>query len=409
VKAMNEHFARSYQVWTEARPANDFARVRPLLEKTLELSRRMADCFPGYDSIADPLIDFSDRGMKAARVREVFAGLRARLVPLARAIAARPAVDDALLHRRVPRQNQLAFSEMVIRRMGYDFERGRQDLTAHPYMTKFSLGDVRITTRINENDFSDGVFAVFHEAGHAMYELGIRRELEGTPLAGGTSSGVHESQSRTWENLVGRSRPFWEHWFPKLQQSFGDALAGVTLDEFYRVINRVKKTLIRTEADEVTYNLHVMIRFDFELDLLEGRLAVKDLPEAWHARYQQDLGVRAPDDRDGILQDVHWYAGPIGGAFQGYTLGNIMSAQFYAAALAKHPSIPAEIAHGEFGTLHGWLRENLYQHGAKFTADELLQRVTGGGLDHEPYMSYLAGKYGPLYGIEAKELAGAGV
>lgn len=409
VKDMNEHFARSYQVWADARPANDFARVRPLLEKTLELSRRMAACFPGYDSIADPLIDFSDHGMKAARVREVFGRLRSRLVPLAKAIAARPPVDDAALHRRVPKEKQLAFSEQVIRKMGYDFERGRQDLTAHPYMTKFSLGDVRITTRINEHDFSDGVFAVFHEAGHAMYEQGIRGDLEGTPLAGGTSSGVHESQSRTWENLVGRSRPFWEHWYPKLQDAFGDAVAGLSLDDFYRVVNRVKKTLIRTEADEVTYNLHVMIRFDFEIDLLEGRLAVKDLPEAWHARYQQDLGVRAPDDRDGILQDVHWYGGPIGGAFQGYTLGNIMSAQFYAAALKQHPGIPAEIGRGEFGALHGWLRENVYQHGAKFTADELLQRVTGGGLDIEPYMAYLGGKYGPLYGIEAGELTGAGV
>lgn len=264
-------------------------------------------------------------------------------------------------------------------------------------MTKFSLGDVRITTRVKETDLSEALFSTLHEAGHAMYEQGIRFDLEGTPLAGGTSAGVHESQSRLWENLVGRSRPFWQHYYPQLQAQFSNQLGAVSLDEFYGAINKVQRSLIRTDADEVTYNLHVMIRFDLELALLEGSLAIKDLPEAWHGRYQSDLGLRAPDNRDGVLQDVHWYAGTIGGSFQGYTLGNIMSALFYDQAIQQHPAIPDEIGQGQFATLHNWLRDNIYQHGSKFTANELIERVTGGPLTITPYINYLKQKFGELY------------
>jgi carboxypeptidase Taq len=397
---MSEHDAHSYQVWTEARPANDFARVRPLLEKTLDLSRRLAGFFPGYESIADPLIDYSDFGMKAASVRALFASLRERLVPLVRAITARPPADDACLKQHAPEADQLAFGLEVIRRYGYDFERGRQDKTHHPFMTKFSLGDVRITTRVREDDLTDALFSTLHECGHALYEQGIDPAYEGLPLAEGASAGVHESQSRLWENLVGRSRGFWEHFYPRLQAAFPAQLAAVPLDTFHRAVNKVARSLIRTDADEVTYNLHVMLRFDLELDLLEGRLEVKDLPDAWRARMQADLGLAPPDDRDGALQDVHWYAGLIGGQFQGYTLGNILSAQFFAAAVRARPGIPAEIARGEFGTLHAWLRENVYRHGAKFTAAELVERATGSAMSIEPYMAYLEGKYRPLYGLD---------
>ncbi len=407
VSEMQSHFSESYQAWTEARPANDFARMRPYLEKTLDLSRRYAGFFPGYASIADPLIDVSDPGMKASDVRAIFADLRAQLVPLVQAIAARPLADDSCLRQHAPEAVQLAFGLEVIKAYGYDFNRGRQDKTHHPFMTKFSLGDVRITTRVRENDVTDALFSTLHESGHAMYEQGIDPDYEGTPLADGASSGVHESQSRLWENLVGRSRGFWEHFFPKLQAAFPEQLRATGVDAFYRAINRVERSLIRTDADEVTYNLHVMLRFDFELDLLEGRLAVKDLADAWRARLKQDLGISPPDDRDGALQDVHWFAGPIGGAFQGYTLGNILSAQFFEAACRAHPSIPNEIMRGHFATLHGWLRENLYRHGARYTPDELIQRASGGPIRIEPYMKYLWGKYGPLYGLEPVA-AGAG-
>ncbi|HTP08932.1 MAG TPA: carboxypeptidase M32 [Anaerolineae bacterium] len=397
VAQLNEQQAESYQVWTEARPANDFKRVQPYLEKTLELSRQLANYFPGYEHIADPLIDFADEGMKVSKVRPLFAALRAQLVPIVQAITSQPPADDACLKQIYPEDQQLAFGREVIKLYGYDFNRGRQDKTHHPFMTKFSLGDVRITTRVQERNLSDALFSTLHEGGHAMYEQGIRMDLEGTPLAGGTSSGVHESQSRTWENLVGRSRNFWTFFYPQLQAAFPQQLKSVSFETFYRAINRVARSLIRVDADEVTYNLHVMIRFDLETALLEGTLAVRDLAEAWHARYQSDLGLHAPDDRDGVLQDVHWYGGLIGGSFQGYTLGNLISAQFFAAALQAYPQIPDEMRLGQFDTLRGWLTQNVYQHGSKFTANEVIERATGKPLSIEPYINYLRTKYGELY------------
>lgn len=409
VSEFQEHISKSYQAWTVARPANDFASVRPLLEKTLELSRRTADCYPGYDHIGDPLIDFSDYGMKAASVRKLFSELRGRLVPLVQAITSRPAADDTCLRQHAPADAQLAFGVEVIRRFGYDFDRGRQDLTHHPFMTTFSLGDIRITTRVREDDLTDALFSTLHESGHALYEQGIDQRFDGTTLGHGTSAGVHESQSRLWENLVGRSRGFWEHFYPRLQETFPAQLGTVALDTFYRAVNRVERSLVRVDADEVTYNLHVMLRFELELELLEGKLAVKDLARVWRERVEADLGRPVPDDRTGVLQDVHWYSGPIGGAFQGYTLGNILSAQFYDTAVKALPGIPQDIAKGEFAPLHGWLKENIYRHGAKFTAPELVNRVTGGDLTIEPYLDYLWRKYQPLYGLREEERQGAGV
>ena len=385
--------AAAFQAWTRARPANDFAAVAPYLEQDLDMSRRLADFFPGYDHIADPLIDYSDYGMKAADIRRIFGELRRELVPLAQAVLDRPPTDDAFLHGHFPEATQWAFGEEVIRAFGYDFERGRQDKTYHPFATKFSIGDVRITTRFREGYVGDAMFSTMHESGHAMYEQGVDSAFEGTSLNRGASAGVHESQSRLWENIVGRSRGFWEGYYPRLQAYFPDQLGTVALDRFYPAINKVERSLIRTDADELTYNLHVMLRFDLELDMLEGKLAIRDLPDAWNARYQSDLGIHAPDDRDGVLQDVHWYGGRIGGAFQGYTLGNILSAQFYEAALKAHPDIPDQIRLGDFATLHGWLRDNIYRHGRKFTADELVRRVTGGSLTIDPYLRYLRGKY----------------
>jgi carboxypeptidase Taq len=399
VAQLSEHAASSYSAWTLARPANDFAAVLPYLERTLDLSRQLADCFPGYEHIADPLIDMSDYGMRTASVRTVFAQLREELVPLVRAITAQASADDRCLRQHYPPQEQIAFAEQIIRDYGYDFDRGRQDLAPHPFMIRFALGDIRITTRVKDDDLSEALFSTLHEAGHALYEQGVDLAYEATPLVGGTSAGVHESQSRLWENQIGRSYVFWEHYYPQLQATFPSQLGTVSLDTFYRAINKVQPSLIRTDADEVTYNLHVMIRFDLELALLEGTLAVADLPEAWRARYVSDLGVTPPDDRDGVLQDVHWYSGTIGGAFQGYTLGNLLSAQFFAAAQQAHPAISREIASGTFTTLHGWLREQMYRHGSKFTASELTERVTGGPLSVAPYMAYLREKYGMLYAL----------
>jgi carboxypeptidase Taq len=393
-----DHTSATLEVWKEARPENDFAKVQPYLEKTLDLSRQYASYFD-YEHIADPLIGRhpQDPGMTVSIIRPLFAELREQLVPIVQAITSQPPADDTCLHQQFSEERQWDFGVEVIKRFGYDFERGRQDKAPHPFTIEFSIGDVRITTRVDEHYLASAFFGTLHEAGHAMYEQGSRTDLEGTLLAGGTSMGVHESQSRLWENLVGRSRGFWHHFYPKLQTVFPSQLGNVDLDTFYRAINKVERSLLRVEADEVTYNLHVMLRFDFECQLLEGRLEVRDLPEAWRARMGADLGIVPPDDRDGVMQDIHWYIDYIGGMFQCYTLGNIMSTQFFDAALQTHPEITGEMENGEFNTLHRWLTDNIYQHGAKFTPPELLERVIGGPMNIEPYVRYLREKYGELY------------
>ena len=391
------HRTQSYEAWAMARPRNDFALVQPHLEKTLDLSRELANFFPGYEHIADPLIDFADYGMKASFLRSLFAELRQELVPIVEAITSQKPFDDSFLYQFYPEAQQLEFSLKLIEQLGYDFHRGRQDKTHHPFMTNFSIGDVRITTRVYESDLSQALFSTIHEMGHALYEQGINRNYEGTLLAAGTSSGVHESQSRLWENMVGRSIGFWKFFYSQLQSPFPKQLSDVSLDTFYRAINKVGKSLIRTDADEVTYNLHVMIRFDLELQMLEGSLDVKDLPEAWNERYRSDLGIVPESDTDGVLQDVHWYTGQIGGMFQGYTLGNLMSAQFFEAALQSHSEILTEVEQGHCITLHNWLKDKIYQHGCKYTATELIRGVTGANLRIEPFIRYIRQKYGQLY------------
>ena len=397
VARLNAHSSASFDAWTRARPANDFATMRPFLETTLELSREYADFFAPYDHVADPLIDEADEGMTAAAVGALFSQLRRQLVPMVRAICEQPPADDGCLHGEFGAARQLDFGLGIARRMGYDLARGRQDLTHHPFCTTFSSGDVRITTRVDENDIAQALFSTVHEAGHALYEQGVSTALEGTPLGRGVSAGLHESQSRLWEIIVARSLPFWRHFYPLLQRTFPDRLERVPVDTFYRAVNKVARSLIRTDADEVTYNLHIMLRFDLETKLLEGRLAVKDLPEAWREAMRADLGLAPPDDRDGCLQDVHWYSGAIGGGFQSYTIGNILSAQFYAAAVAADADIPRAIAAGEFGPLHGWLRERIYRHGRKYPPNELIERATGAPMTMAPYLAYLRAKYGELY------------
>jgi len=395
------HSSDSYDAWTRARPANDFATMVPYLERTLDLSREYSSYFAPYKNVADPHIDDADEGMTTALTGKLFGELKRQLVPMMRAICAQPTADDFSLRRTFAKATQFDFALHVAESLGYDLKRGRLDLTHHPFCTRFSGGDVRITTRVNENDLGDALFSTLHEAGHAMYEQGVAAALDSTPLGKGVSAGVHESQSRLWENIVGRSRGFWEHFYPLLQRTFAEQLSRVSLNAFHRAINKVARSLIRTDADEVTYNLHIMLRFDLEIKLLEGKVRVKDLPEAWHGAMQSDLGIAPSDDRDGCLQDAHWYSSYVGGQFQSYTIGNILSAQFFAAALQAHPDIPHEIASGEFGTLLTWLRENLYQHGSKFAPNDLVERATGTVMHTEPYLDYLHQKYGALYRLPA--------
>jgi carboxypeptidase Taq len=408
IKVTADYMARSntlnsasYDAWTRARPANDFATMAPFLEQALELSLEYAEFFAPYEHVADPMIDDAEEGLTTTAVRALFDELRRGLTPIMRAIVEQTPIDNSCLRGSFAEGRQLDFNLAVADRLGYDRKRGRLDKTHHPFCTKFSIGDVRITTRIFETEIDQALFSTVHEAGHALYEQGVSTTLEGTTLASGTSAGVHESQSRLWENVVGRSRGFWGHFYPMLQKAFPDQLGAVPLETFHRAINKVERSLIRTDADEVTYNFHVMLRFELELALLEGRLRVKDLPEAWRAAMQDTLGLTPPDDRDGCLQDVHWFVDGIGGGFQSYTIGNILSAQFYAAAVRAHPDIPHQIERGEFGTLHAWLREHVYLHGRKFTPDELIERATGGPMSMRPYLAYLRGKYGELYQLPA--------
>ncbi|MDF0556496.1 carboxypeptidase M32 [Kamptonema sp. UHCC 0994] len=395
----SRHQAACYEAWAKAKAENNFAAVEPYLEKTLELSQEYSDFFPDNEHIADPLIDLSDCGMTVAKLRPLFAELRQELVPIVDAIASQPPTDDSCLHQDFPESQQLEFCRTIIERIGFDFKRGRQDKSLHPFMTNFSIDDVRITARIYENNIAQALFSTIHEMGHALYELGNSPEFESTPLAGGISSGVHESQSRLWENLVGHSRGFWECFYPQLQGVFLRQLGQVSINTFYRAINKVERSLIRTDADEVTYNLHVMIRFDLELALLEGKIAVRDLPEAWNERYRSDLGLVPTSDSIGVMQDVHWYVATIGGMFQGYALGNLIGAQFYEAAVKFDPEIPVEIEQGNFSLLHNWLKENIYQHGRKYTAAELMERVTGSPLTIEPFIRYIRQKYGDFYSL----------
>jgi carboxypeptidase Taq len=292
----------SYNAWTRARPANDFASMVPFLEKAVDLSREYSGFFAPYEHVADPLIDAAEDGMRTASIRSLFAELSRELMPIVRAISDQPIAGDDCLRGSFSERAQLDFSLSVVKRFGYDLDRGRLDKTHHPFCTKFSTGDVRITTRVDEKHFGDALFSAMHESGHALYEQGVAAALEGTPLSFGTSAGVHESQSRLWENVVGRGRAFWEQFYPVLRDSFPDQFRQIGFETFYRAINKVQRSLIRTDADEVTYNLHIMMRFDLELELLEGRLRVKDLPEAWRARMQADLGITPADDRDGCLQ-----------------------------------------------------------------------------------------------------------
>lgn len=399
VREFSGHVGQSYSAWTEARPAGDFGRMVPYLEKTLDLSLQAASYFPEFADPMDYYIDESDEGMTAEQVGQVFSELREALVPLADAVIAAGAPRTDFLARGFDQGKQLAFGERVIRDYGYDFRRGRQDLTHHPFMTRLGGHDVRITTRVKEDDPTEALYSTLHEAGHALYEQGVDEAFLGTPLGGGVSAGVHESQSRLWENLVGRSRAFWSAYFGDWRDTFPEQLADVTEEEMHRAVNTVSRSLIRTDSDELTYNLHVITRFELERDLLSGKLAVRDLADAWHAAYERNLGLRAPSDVDGALQDVHWYFGSIGGAFQGYTLGNVLSAQFYAAAEAANPGLEADIARKDFSRLHGWLRDNVYRHGRRFTPTELTERATGQALTAAPYLKYLREKYSQLYGL----------
>ncbi len=386
----------AHGAWEEARKNDDFSHFQPHLEKIVEMKRQYADFFAPYDHVYDPLLDDFEPGMKTAEVQKIFTTLRPKQVELIKAISEKPEVDNSFLHQPFDEQKQWDFGERVITKYGYDWNRGRQDKAAHPFTTNFSVGDVRITTRVDSNFLNPALFGTLHEGGHAIYEQGVSQDLERTPLAGGASLAIHESQSRMYENLLGRSYDFWVYFYPKLQDTFSKELGNVDLDTFYKGINKVEPSLIRVEADEATYNLHVMLRLELEIALLEGKLQVADLPTAWNERMEDYLGIIPPDDADGVLQDVHWSAGILG-YFPTYTLGNLVSNQLWEKINKDIPGLSSQIQGGNFKELLAWLHENVHQHGSKFKPQVLVNRIVGSGIKPEAYLKYLDNKFGAIY------------
>ena len=382
--------------WEHARSEGKFSLFQSELEKIVELRREYAGFFKPYSHIYDPLLDDYEPGLKTAEVQAIFDKLRPQQVALLKAIAQKPQIDDSFLHIPYPEQAQWDFGVDVITRFGFDWNRGRQDKSVHPFTTSFGIGDVRITTRFVADLAASSLFSTMHEGGHALYEQGVALSLGRYPLAAGASMAVHESQSRMWENLVGRSKAFWKFFYPRLQQTFPTQLGNVTMEQYYRGINKVEPSFIRTEADEATYNLHIMLRLELEIALIEGSLAVKDLPAAWNARMQDYLGIVPPNDRLGVLQDVHWSSGMLG-YFPTYALGNLISAQIWEKVQSDIPNLDAQIEAGQFTELLAWLRQNIHRHGAKFEPQVLVKRVTGSTITPEPYLRYLNKKYSEIY------------
>lgn len=389
---------KAFEAWVDARRKSDFSIFLPHLEKNVELVKKYVSFFPPADHPYDTLLDDYEPGMKTAEVKAIFDGLRPKQVKLIKAIAATKQVKDDFLHKKYNEKKLWDFGVNVITQYGYDWNRGRQDKAPHPFETSFNVNDVRITTRFEADNPMATLFSTFHESGHAMYEQGVNPAYERTPLANGTSLAVHESQSRMWENLVGRSLPFWEHFYPKLKKTFPSQLDGVSLKSFYKAINKVEPSFIRVNADEATYNLHIMLRLELEIGMVEGSIAIKDLPEIWNAKMQEYFGITPPNDAMGVLQDVHWSYGSIG-YFSTYALGNLVSAQLWEKINKDIRSLDDQIRQGNFSELLGWLRTKVHVHGHKYDPQDLVQMVTGSKITPEPYVRYLTKKYSEIYGL----------
>lgn len=397
----------SHRVWAEARANADFASFAPALTEMVAINREMAHAIGFEEHPYDALMYRFEPGTTTAQLRKLFAELRAGMQPLVEAIASKEQPRSDFLYREFPEDQQMHFALKMAEAIGYDTSRGRLDLTVHPFEISFTRNDVRITTRVSRTYMPMALFGALHEAGHALYEQNVHPDYTRTPLAtdmvglyavGGVSFGAHESQSRLWENHVGRSSAFWGNHFGTLRDHFPEQLADVSAEEFHAAVNRARPSPIRVEADELTYDFHVMLRVDLESRMVEGTLNVAELPDAWNAGMKSMLGVDVPDDAQGVLQDVHWSSGQIG-TFCNYTIGNIMAAQLFETASTESPDIARALGAADYAPLRDWLTDKVCQHGRRYTRDELLRRATGRTLDAEPYLRYLTNKYGALYAI----------
>jgi carboxypeptidase Taq len=387
------------EAWRDARAHSDFAAFAPYLERNLELARRYVECFDDFDRPYDVLLDDYEPGMRTATVDSLFGPLKSELLPLIATLGENSdRVDASCLHGEFPVEHQRRLVDEAVRLMGYDPTAWRIDTAVHPFATSFGADDVRITTRWEQEYFPGALFGAMHECGHGLYEAGIASSLQRTPLGHAESLGLHESQSRLWENMVGRGRPFSEVLAPLIAREFGGALAGLEPETLYRAVNCVQPSFIRVEADEATYGLHIIMRFELEQRLIEGGLGVEELPDAWNATFKSYLGLDVPDDARGVLQDVHWSTGSFG-YFPTYALGNLIAGQLWEQVHVDLPDLDAQLARGELRPLREWLREHIHRHGAKFAMPELLERVVGSTIAVEPFVAYLKAKLSEAYGL----------
>jgi carboxypeptidase Taq len=398
VEEMSRTAVMAQQAWSDAKKKSDYKVFQPWLEKTLKLKRQEADCVGYASNPYDALIDEFEPGETAEGVRHMFEGLRQPLVDLIAKIAGSgKKAPIEILERKYPADAQEKLAREASAAIGFDFEAGRLDVSVHPFCTGIGPGDTRLTTRYDENYFGDAFFGVLHETGHGLYDQGLESAHFGTPRGEAISLGIHESQSRLWENLVGRSRAFWKQFLPKARAAFPQALGDVSEDDWYFAINDIRPSLVRTEADEATYNLHVLLRFELEEAMLAGHLTPADLPAAWTQKMKQYLGLTPPDDARGCLQDIHWSGGAIG-YFPTYTLGNLYAAQFFEKARQDLPDLDGQFSRGEFAPLLHWLRENIHRHGKTYRPRELVKRVTGKEPTADALLRHLR-KKAELYGV----------
>ncbi|AWB44899.1 carboxypeptidase M32 [Paenibacillus sp. CAA11] len=394
--------AHAETLWEDAKESGDFEGFEPYLTQIVQKTQEFIDLWGPKDTRYDTLLHMYEPDLTSAKLDEVFGRLKARLVPLVEAILASPnKPDTAFMNQIFPEDQQDKFSRYLLEEMGYDFEAGRIDESVHPFMTGINPKDIRITTHYLQDDVASAVFSSLHEGGHALYEQNMDEALIGTPLAQGTSMGIHESQSRFWENMIGRSRFFWERYYGELQQHFPQQLADVSLDQFHRAVNKVENSLIRIESDELTYNLHIIIRYEIEKELFNNGLSVKDLPKVWNEKYQQYLGITPPNHGLGVLQDVHWSGGSFG-YFPSYSLGNMYAAQFANTIRKEIPNFDELVSKGEFAPIREWLTAKIYRYGKSRKPAELVRDITGEDLNPDYLADYLEQKYSEIYGLNEK-------
>jgi carboxypeptidase Taq len=388
--------SQSIEAWKSAKQERSFMRFAPFLDRIIAKNREKAELVGYQDHPYDALLDEYEPGTSTKEVAKLFGNLGKAVSALTREIAAAKKVDDRFLFGKFDADKQMAFCRLLLEQMGFDFSKGRLDLSAHPFSTSSHPTDSRLTVRIHPTSLMSSISAALHEGGHSLYEMGMPQEAYGSPLCEPISFGIHESQSRWWETRIGLSKPFWKHYLPLLKQTFKGKLAGVSLEQFYPAINKVEPSLIRVEADEVTYSLHVILRFELEKALIEGSLKVRDIPDAWNEKVRHYLGIYPKHDSEGCLQDIHWAMGAFG-YFPSYTLGNLYAAQLFESFEKQNLKWKAQVEKGKLLFIKEWLNESVHQYGRQFSSKELIKQVTGKQFSEQPYLNYLTGKYGEIY------------